>query len=226
MDGFNVIPLDKENFKDVIPTSPKVAPKQGNTFDSSFEIIDEEKKENVITKSGGSFLYIVSVLSLVGVFVYFGFLVFYRLNILAQISAYGEQIRSISSSIDRKELEDFKVMDKTLKSINEKLGRHVLSSQVLLLVNKNIRTSLQVSEYKVDVKDKEVLVTLTSVAPTFREFAEQTEKFFAMKTEGRIKSFSVSNMSFESDTRRLRFTTQIVFDRNSMSALSVANGNN
>jgi hypothetical protein len=104
-------------------------------------------------------------------------------------------------------------MDLSLKAINGKLNNHVLTSFIFSTVNQNIRSSLQVSEYRVDVKEKVVEVNLVAVTPSFKELAEQTEKFFEMKEKGDIQSFSVSNLSFEAETKRAKFSVNIIFDK-------------
>jgi uncharacterized OB-fold protein len=74
----------------------------------------------------------------------------------------------------------------------------------------------------VEVKEKDVDVNIVMTAPSFKELAEQTEKLFYMKEKGEIRSFSVSNLSFESETRRARFSVNIIFDKTK----TVANLNN
>jgi hypothetical protein len=159
---------------------------------------------------------------LLGVVGYFVFLVFYRMDLLNQISVMSQSLKNITQNIDKKEMEEFAAMDSSLKSMEGKLSKHVLVSNVIYTVNQNIRNTLQVSEYRVEVKEKDVDVNIVMTAPSFKELAEQTEKLFYMKEKGEIRSFSVSNLSFESETRRARFSVNIIFDKTK----TVANLNN
>jgi len=218
MDGFNVIPIDKDL---TLPNSEKT---QSNPYqNSNVEIVDEASKKAKASE-GSSFFLVVSVFVLLGVIGYFLFLVFYRYYLIGQITEYGQNLVELSTTIDKAEMAEFRTIDQRLKAINTKLDRHVLNSEILRFINANIRSNVQVTEYRLDAKDKEVEVTVVAVAPSFKEFAEQTEKLFTLKSNGQIKSFSVSNMSFEADTRRLRFNTRIVFDRTYVSALFLSSG--
>jgi len=212
MDGFNVIPVEKNSPKDIAVAASAIN-------SPSIEIATDDKKATKNSASSSLF-FLLSILALLGVILYFGYLVWYRYYMLGQIVYYGEQMTTISKNIDKKEMENFRSIDKVLKTINSKLGKHVLNSQILIFVNNNIRNSLQVTEYLVNVKAEDVEVSVTAIAPTFKDFAEQTEKLFALKEASSIKSFSISNLSFEQDTKRLRFTTRLVFDRSKVSALA------
>ena len=215
MDGFNVIPVDKESFKNTIG--------QAASLDSSVEILDEEKeKTKLIEASKLSWFFVFGIMSIIGVVGYFGFLVFSRIDMLSQIADLSSQLNTVAKNIDVKEMQNFQAMDVTLKTINGKLATHVLNYEILNLVNQNIRNSLQITEYRLDTKDKEVEVNLTAIAPSFKELAEQTEKFFVLKDDGQIKSFSVSNLTFESDTKRLKFNIRIIFDKSKVSAGAIA----
>jgi hypothetical protein len=63
------------------------------------------------------------------------------------------------------------------------------------------------------------------VAPTFRELAEQTEKMSELKTTGVVKDFTISQLSLESDGRRIRYSLNLVFDKNKVSVAG-RGGNN
>jgi hypothetical protein len=69
---------------------------------------------------------------------------------------------------------------------------------------------------------------LTSVAPSFRELAEQTEKMADLKLVGAIKDFRVAQMALESDGRKVRYTLNLIFDKNKISvgALAKESGSN
>jgi hypothetical protein len=132
---------------------------------------------------------------------------------LSQISDYGEKLKELSASIDKNELESYRAMDKTLNAVNSKLSRHIVNSDLISLVNKNIRTNIQVSEYRLEVKEKEVELNLSMISPSFKELAEQSEKILELKDNNQIKSFNVANLSFEQETKKVRFTMRIVFDK-------------
>lgn len=212
MDGFNVIPIDKS----ISSTPTSISTKSSN---NGVEIIRDDAVPVAKAKGGGLFL-TLSIFILLGVILYFIYLVYSRFAMLNDINFLGDQLNTIGKNIDKNEMEDFRTMDKKLKTINQKLSRHTLNSQIFIFVNNNIRNTLQITEYRLDVKDKEVEVTLAAIAPSFKEFAEQTEKLFQLKESGSIKSFRISNLSFEADTRRLRFTTSLVFDRALVSAIT------
>jgi hypothetical protein len=220
MDGFNVIPIGNDSKKTVLPFSTS----NQNQNEPQFEVIDEEKeKEKTLkTERSGSLFLILAYMFLLGVVGYFVFLVFYRMDLLNQISVMSQSLKNITQNIDKKEMEEFAAMDSSLKSMEGKLSKHVLVSNVIYTVNQNIRNTLQVSEYRVEVKEKDVDVNIVMTAPSFKELAEQTEKLFYMKEKGEIRSFSVSNLSFESETRRARFSVNIIFDKTK----TVANLNN
>lgn len=225
MDGFNVIPVDKDVAKSG-PTSTNMPLNAGSLIsDANFEIEDQTSPKNNESVPGSSLLLVLSVMTLIGIFGYFGFLVYQRVIILAQISDYSIQIAAIGQKIDVKEMQEFQAMDNTLRTINDKLSKHVLSSYIFATVNKNIRTSLQITEYKMTVGDKEIDATMTAVAPTFKELAEQSEKFIEMKSIGTIKSFTISNLTFEPETKRARFTVQLLFDKSKYSASNFNNQN-
>jgi hypothetical protein len=220
MDGFNVIPIGNDSKKTVLPFSTS----NQNQNEPQFDVIDEEKeKEKTLkTERSGSLFLILAYMFLLGVVGYFVFLVFYRMDLLNQISVMSQSLKKITQNIDKKEMEEFAAMDSSLKSMEGKLSKHVLVSNVIYTVNQNIRNTLQVSEYRVEVKEKDVDVNIVMTAPSFKELAEQTEKLFYMKEKGEIRSFSVSNLSFESETRRARFSVNIIFDKTK----TVANLNN
>ena len=188
------------------------------------EIIDEAKEKAKAAKSaqGGSMIFTVSILTMVGVMGYFGYLVMDRIIMLGEITTLGEDMKTLGANINKDEINEFKSLDKTLKSINGKLSTHILNTQVLDFVNQNIRNVLQVAEYKIDTTDKGVEVGLTVIAPSFKELAEQTEKLYQLKLDKEIVSFTVSNLSFESETRRLRFGINIVFDKTKVAAVNPA----
>lgn len=228
MDGFNVIPVDKDTFKSVGSNSSPSMNMPPNTLDNSFEIIDEDKekaKAQAASQSGGMFLFF-SIVILVALFAYWGFLVYYRVTLISQIVSYGSELRNISKNIDVKEMQDFQAMDSTLKAINGRLSKHVLGGEIMSFINLNIRKTLQITEYRMDVNPTTVDVNLTAVSPSFKELAEQTEKFFQEKEKGNIKSFAVSNMSFEADTRKIKFSLKIVFDRSKVSAVAFSQTTN
>lgn len=212
MDGFNLLSVEKDSSK---PVSAPV--------DLGIEIIDEEKnnkEERKQEKSGKLYLVLafVVLLAAIGSFI---FLVIYRISLITQVVDYSSQLKNISSSIDLKEMQEFQTMDSALKIVNEKLGGHILTSEVMNYVNANLRKSLQVTDYNVEVRPDNVEVVFTAISPSMKEIAEQTERFFALKSENIVKSFSIANTSFEGETKKVKFTMKISFDRNKVNATYV-----
>lgn len=225
MDGFNSIPIDNNAWKSTSDNSSLSGASQntkdlvGNT-DKDIEITDETKKEN--KKNPLAFLFPLSILCFLGVLLYFFYLVFLRWSTLQKVAILSEDFTALSRNINKDEIEDFIILDKSLKSISQKLSEHNHVSEVLDTVNRNIRTNIQVSDYRLETKGNEVSVGLTVVAPSFRELAEQTEKLSELKSSGQIKGFTVQQMALESDGRRVRFVLNIVFEKRSVLMTSAA----
>jgi hypothetical protein len=214
MDGFNVISV----------ASNTSAPGQTAPVESAIEIIDEEKaRAKAEPTSLDVWLFWLSILFLISTLGYTAFMFVSRVSTVNQIIAYSEQIAGIGKNIDIKEIQDFQAMDNTLKIINTRLASHVMSSDVLYFVNQNIRKTLQITEYRFDTRPNEVEINLSAIAPSFRELAEQTEKFYVQKESGNIKSFAVTNLSFEAETKRVKFTLRIIFDRSKVNAVALTN---
>lgn len=222
MDGFNVISLDK----DPNQNNPSFNTTNNSTNSpivlDGVEIIDEEKeKEKNKPSPYESWIFFLAVFSLVAAVCYFVFLVVYRITLVDEIAAYDEQLKAVGSRIDVKEIEELKSMDETLRSINTRLKNHILLSNIMSTINANLRKNLQVSEYRLQVDQKDVTADISAVAPSFKELAEQTEKFFILKENGEIKNFSVTGLSYESNTRRLKFSVKVVFDKTKVSVGSL-----
>jgi cytoskeletal protein RodZ len=218
MDGFNVISVDKDSSKNSAQNIPT---------DFGIEIIDQDKekeKKEQNAKTGGLVLFL-SFLVLVAVLGYQVFLIIYRLTSVNEIIANTEEMSGIAKSIDLKEIQEFRSMDNTLKTINSKLNKHILTSEVVSVINQNIRKTIQISEYRLDVKQADVEVSLTGIAPSFRELAEQTEKLFQIKDQGKISNFTVTSISFESETKRVKFSIRIIFDKSKMNAVALSQNN-
>ncbi len=211
MDGFNIIPVEKDLL-----------------LKDSVEVIDEEKEKKAKqeeVKTGNMFLF-VALLILILVLGYLLFLIFYRISLVGQIINYADQLQGVTKNIDLKEIQEYQAMDTTLKSINGKLNKHILTSEVAYLLNQNLRKTLQITEYRMDVKQVDVEVGITAVAPTFRELAEQTEKLFSLREQGVIQSFTVTSLSFESDTKRVKFTMRIILDKTKTNAVAISQKTN
>lgn len=215
MDGFNVIPVGKESANNENNTT-------FSAIDPNIELIDEkkeaEKKDKA--KKGGRLYFVFSIITFMSVVFYFGFLVLLRINNLALIGTYSSQLKDLTGKLDVTEMQNFQAMDIVLKTINGKLSKHVLNSTIVTLINQNLRSNLQITEYRLDVKEKEVEVNISSVAPSFKEVAEQTEKFYQMKSNNELKSFTVTNLSFEAETKKVKFSLRLVFDKARFTALS------
>jgi hypothetical protein len=145
------------------------------------------------------------------------------MSLLEQIGGYSQALTQLNSQIDLTEMKEFQAMDITLKAINGKLGKHVLNTAILAMVNQNIRRSLQVTEYRLDIKETEVEVNISAIAPSFKELAEQTERFFQLKDRGDLKNFTVTDLSLEAETKRVKFSMRLVFDKSKFSALTTSN---
>lgn len=233
MDGFTSIPIQSAGTGGAgnsggisgmgnIPTSFSSAPYKDSAVggNDGIEIVDDSapKKEKV----SFGFIFPLSILSLIAVFGYFGYLVFIRFVTLEKMTLLSEQFQVLASNINKSEIDEFLALDNSLKSVKQKLATHTQLAGILSFVNKNIRSNVQINDYRIDSREKEVVVGLSSVAPTFRELAEQTEKMAELKQTGAIKDFTVTQMSLESDGRRIRYTLNLIFDK---SKISVATEN-
>lgn len=217
MDGFNVIPVDKGSSPGVIPPTPTIGTQLPS--DVGFEIVDEAKEaERKVEATSGGWIFALSIITLIGVILYFIFLVIYRISLLTDIELYGQEMKKVGENIDKKEMKEFQAMDSTLQTIDSRLQKHILSYQILNLINSNLRSNLQVTEYKLDVREKDIEVNLTVVSPSAKELAEQTEKFYQMKEKGEIVNYSVSNMSIEPETRRVKFSAKVSFSKDKVNA--------
>lgn len=223
MDGFNTIPIQNNPYQVnnslKTPENPSVKIPIGNVNNPIQ--LDDDSGVKVEVKESSLFL-ILSIISLAVVFGYFAYLIFTRYMTLQEISALGIEFQTLSTSIDKNEIDEFIALDQSLKVVNQKLSRHPLLFNVLGFVNKNIRNNMQVTDYRVNLKDKEIEVTLLNISPSFKELAEQTEKMFELRSAGEIKSFFVSQLGLETDGRKVRFNLNIIFDRARVSANSKA----
>ncbi len=219
MDGFNVIPVDKSIYRPANANNTQEPQTSSVGVNSNFgiEIVDEEAEKNKPKEGGGVFL-LISVLLLLFSFAYFGFLIFKRVNSLNKITDYSNQLHELGLSIDKVEMEEFKNMEKSLKFMNGKMANHILNSGIFIFINNNIRNNLQVTDYKIDVKDKTVEADLSSVSPTLKDLTEQSEKLYILKQSGSIKDFNIYNISIEPDTKRVRSSMKLVFEKTKVSA--------
>lgn len=235
MDGFSSIPI--QNVGGVAPTSNNnldsalqtqqfsTAPYKDKSVvtGDGIEIADDsvQKKE----KNSFGWLFPLSIFSLFAVFGYFGYLVFMRMVTIEQITVLSENFQVLSQNINKGEIEEFIALDNSLKAVNEKLSKHTQLASVFSFVNRNIRSNVLISDYRVESREKEVMVSLSSIAPSFKELAEQTEKMSELKTTGALKDFQVSQMSLESDGRRIRYTLSLTFDKSKISVAVMARQN-
>lgn len=214
MDGFNIIPKDGMSTVDiprpVSQTRPVVS--VGGEL-SAVKPVGVKKNIDVVW-----WLMIVSVVAAVG---YIGYVVTLRFLTLSQIAGVSQELTQLQASFNKNEIADLKTVDQRLKLINSRLGNHILTAAVFDTINQHIRTTTQVSEYKVAVTESELNVSLSAIAPTFKDMAEQTERLFVMKDQNLIKSFTITNLAYEQDTRRVRFTVKLILDKSRYSALGV-----
>lgn len=229
MDGFNSIPIQNSaansgNMSTMqnIPTNFEAATYKDNLMGGSdgIEILDESSKQR--QKNSFGLLLPLSIFALCSSFGYFGYLVFNRIVSLEKIVLVSEQFQVLSRNISKNEIDNFLALDNSLKAIKQKIGGHTQLGGVLAFVNKNIRSSVQINDYRIESREKEVAVGLSSIAPTFRELAEQTEKMGELKASGAIKDFSITQMALESDGRRIRFTLNLIFDKSKISVAAIA----
>jgi len=229
MDGFTSIPIQNTA---VSPSGQSGSQNSSTSFDTApykdnavggndgIEIMDGSNNQREQTSFG--FLLPLSVLTLFLSFGYFGYLVFDRFVTIEKIALLSEQFQVLSSNINKNEIDEFLALDNSLKAIKQKIGGHTQLAGILAFVNKNIRSNVQISDYRIESREKEVSVGLSSIAPTFRELAEQTEKMAELKTTGAIKDFSITQMALESDGRRIRYTLNLIFDKSKISAAALA----
>jgi hypothetical protein len=215
MEGFNIIP--KESTTPASSVNKLVVPpvKVGAELGATVKSATETKKSDLQLLSWTAYAVVV------GVILYTTYLVFMRFYILNQISSVSAELQTIEQSVDKGSIETLKTVDKRLQMIKTRLSRHVLSGVVLDTINQYIRTTAQVSEYKIETTETELTVSLSEITPTFKDMAEQTEKLFDLKNTGIIKSFTITNLSYEQDTRRVRFTIKLVLDKTKYSAAGV-----
>jgi hypothetical protein len=211
MEGFNIIPKESPALASSVNKLVVPPVKVGATAKSSAET----------KKSDLELLSWVAYAVVIGVILYTAYLVFMRFYILNQISSVSAELKTIEQSIDKDSIETLKTVDQRLQMIRSRLSRHVLSGVVLDTINQYIRTSAQISEYKVETTETELTVYLSEITPSFKDMAEQTEKLFDLKNTGIIKSFTITNLSYEQDTRRVRFTIKLVLDKTKYSAAGV-----
>jgi hypothetical protein len=235
MNGFNLIPkknntaASEDNSGQDFPTSPlgglNLAMDNSGPAPRSKEINPttnriSENPENPKTLMTESLVKILISLFFIGSLVYCGYLFFLRFDTLTQIEEYSFRLRNVETKISKKEIEEFKYMDTILKSMKSRLSDHILPTFIFSFLNKNMRNTVQVTEYKVENKESGVDVSFQCIAPTFKDMAEQTEKMTELKKSSQIKNFSLSNLFIETDTGKIRFTIKVEFDRSKVSAQS------
>ena len=215
MDGFNLIP--KENTAaDSGMNLHRAKPVLASNDIGSVKIQPRQNKPIDI-------IMWAAVLVVGGVLVYFVYLVVMRFLILNQINSAAQDLQQRETQIDRSKLENLKTIDQRLKVINNRISKHILVNRVFDTVNKYIRTTAQISEYQVVVSDTELYVTLSEITPSFKDMAEQTERLIDLKNQKVIQAFTVSNLSYEEDTKRVRFTLKINLDKSNYAATSLIN---
>lgn len=223
MDGFTSIPIQSTGVVSPNTTTQTAsagfssAPYKDNSIGANdgIEIIDDANKKS--NKSTFGFLLPLSIFSLFASFGYFGYLVFTRYVTIEKMVIISEQFQVLSANINKSEIDEFIALDNSLKAVKEKIATHTQLGLVLSFVNKNIRSSVQINDYRIESRKDEVAVGLSSIAPTFRELAEQTEKMAELKAAGAIKDFTVTQMALESDGRRIRYTLNLIFDKSKIS---------
>lgn len=214
MDNFNIIP--KDGLGAGIDTVRAVAQKPAQFAGDKLP-----PKQDVEYKKKVDIIFWVVTITVIGTIGYLIYLVGMRFYLLSQISGISKDLQQLQSSINSAEIADLQTVDSRLKLINTRLGSHILTGVIFDTINQHIRVNTQVMEYKISVTDTELNVSLSEIAPTFKEMAEQTERLFVMKDQGLIKNFTITNLAYEQDTRKVRFTIKMVLDKDKYSALAV-----
>jgi multidrug resistance efflux pump len=201
MEGINLIPNSRDATDKSIPAGKATSGSVETSDMFEDPILSKNKRLKIVTKQSASevqsdlaerTLFTLAILFLIGTVLYTSYLFFLRWKTLNDISAISASLTQVSSTIDPQEIEGFKVMDAKVKSIKQRLSKHFMFTNVFALINQNMRTTIQVSEYKVDVTDTELLASYSCAAPSFKEMAEQTERLLELKNSGAIKGFSLS----------------------------------
>lgn len=214
MDGFSIIPKDgtvhTDNAKPIAQTKSPIP------VGAELQAIRQASQ-----KKPADVIWWVMLLVVAGAIGYIGYLVAMRFIILSKISGVSQELVQMQASFNRNEIEDLKTVDQRLKVINSRLSTHVLVASVFETINQHIRNTTQISEYKISTSDADVNVTLSAIAPTFKDMAEQTERLFIMKDQNLIKGFAITNLAYEQDTHKVRFTVKLVLAKNKYSALNM-----
>lgn len=228
MDGFNLIPgsssdqntQTKKNestktFQEI--ATAQLTNKKPQTPDKGIKIITKEDLKNE-SNTVSNYFFSVAIVILLMSLGYAFFLIgsrYYTLNRIQNISA---QLISLEGTIDKKEVEEYRILSQKVNSIKNRLSKHFIHTDILNLVNQNMRSSVQVYEYKVDVTDTDLIASYSCMAPSFKDMAEQTERLFDLRSKAQIKSFSLSSLSYEQDTKRVRYTIKVNLDKSKFSA--------
>lgn len=190
----------------------------------SEDVVTEEPDKSSILDS--SLPLLISILALLGAIAYCGYLFFMRQIYIAQIEDYSLKIKALENKISATEIQELQNIDQVLKSLKGRIDKHVLATQVFTFINRNMRSSLQLTEYKIDSdQDGGIAIYFSCVAPEFKDLAQQTEKMVELQKSKFIKSFMISNLSYEQDTSKVRFTIKVSFDKRYLVAGNI-NSNN
>lgn len=226
MDGFNVIPIESELKKDLgnlnLNKNATNSDIRGTSTIDENEAAQNNNEETTKTSLFSSILFLLGIVSFAGVIGYFIFIILSWQNTLSQIGEYSANLASQKDKIDQKELQDFIDLDKSLKAVKQRLGRHILNTEILKFMNSNLRSSITLTDYNIEAKDTTVELSFNSIASSFKDMAEQTERLFLLKQIGLVQSFSVANISLESDSKKLKFMIRVNFDRLKVSALELS----
>ncbi len=222
MEGFNIIHIESEQKK----TAPNFDIRSNSNVLGSTE---PEKPEVVPPKTStllSNIFFLLSIISFVGVIGYLGFVIYSWKSNLGEIALFSKSLSEQKDKLNKNELQEFINLDKSLKAVKQRLSKHILNTEVLKFVNSNIRTSIAITDYAIEAKEKSVDVTFNSVATSFKDLAEQTERLYTLKQKGDIQTFTVSNVTIDNDSRKIKFTVRVGLDRSKVSALEVSKKNN
>lgn len=200
MDGFTLIPKrqkseavanannSQESFSNInnnVSENTNIRLAMDTGINLPQENISEEVVQNLENKKSsvldGGLMLFVSVLVFLGSLAYCGYLLFLRQITTAQIQDYALKLKSLESKIDKREITELQNMDTVLKSLKTRMDAHVLPTEIFSFINKNMRSTLQLTEYKVEKSQDGLDVIFSCVSPNFKDMAEQTEKFVELK---------------------------------------------
>lgn len=134
------------------------------------------------------------------------------------IRKVSSDLKNIEQTVNKEEIKELQVLSDKINYINNRLKKHYLFAEVFRSVNQNMRSSLQVTKYSINMKEESIVASFSVVAPSFKDMAEQTERMFTLRKEGKIDNFSLTGLGYEEDSKRVRFTINVFINKQKYSA--------